>query len=578
MSPVMSPVVQSRVLHYPFSPGVRHRGVAPTADVSLTSPSSPYPRHEVRERSNERSVERRRLLHNPEQDDEMQHNIDTAMAMLPASPPNTLAAFLENVADGVLKPAGVEIVAETRIDAGRFWENRRVQNSLRRLLEMFQEHYKIVQPDELTKRAFDDMLKKAQQYRGRPLGSNLDEHNFSKALDDLLLWPPELSKGDKVEVFLALTVPNAHAVEHVWNSGTMMKELNLKSFQEGLVRVPYNLPDFPVPTADLNPKYCSRGSPKPAKGKTREVCLMIANVFSDGKTGLEKVKDFFLCGLLSAEEIQMSLDVLVPVALVDEAVMRIIRKSAQWMKKEEWEATVNSVRRRADSNAGEVQTAGTSTNDTVPEPASEPTTYDLSHQEDIDVQMQQRVVAVEPPTNWGVRIHTDEPQANLSAISTATAEEPSGGSFEEFTSGARTLVSGAQTEPMQTRELLKEEPVVNFYSPGPRRGHLCNWSTSQHRTLAEGAGSASDRPGNADEGAGTPQHNRSYLTDEPSEIEASASMTTGRRALSGTDPVAWVSLEMQNECNGPYLSRAFQKCCVIYQAKCRTPGFDDDDP
>merc|ERR1719487_1325362 len=79
------------------------------------------------------------VLEKFEQDD-MELNIANAVSMLPPSPPNTLTEFLDSVVTGELIPAMCH--PNTRIDTGRFWGNRRVQNSLRRLLEALEERFR----------------------------------------------------------------------------------------------------------------------------------------------------------------------------------------------------------------------------------------------------------------------------------------------------------------------------------------------------------------------------------------------------------------------------------------------------
>ena len=51
----------------------------------------------------------------------------------------------------------------------------------------------------------------------------------------------------------------------------------------------------------------------------------VATTFCLEKTGTDKTKDFFVCGLLSLEEIQMGLPRLLPTAVVEDAVIRVIR-------------------------------------------------------------------------------------------------------------------------------------------------------------------------------------------------------------------------------------------------------------
>jgi len=560
----------------PRSPGLQWRIVGST-DVSLTSPtrfprvlrstdvsiaSSPPMRsadhglersYDVarRDRIDERSLERDRQMH-----DQMKLNVSHTLAMLPASPPNTLVAFLADVAAGNLKPASAHV--ETRIDTARFWENRRVQNSLRRVLEALQEHFDIMQPEELGNKAFEAMMRKAQN-RGRLGFSTLDEASFSRALLDLNLWPSEMTEDDRTEAFLALTHPNAKGVVNILppeGIGKMSTELNNSRFCEGLSRVPYNLPDFPVPTIYLNTEYTCGNSSKPNKEKVLEVCYKIAEIFCESTIGLERVKDYFLCGLLSCEEIQacLGLDCLVPAALVDDAVMKIIRNTAKYFTHNEWQEMVHNVRMNPDLN-GEVVAA--ERQHTMPEPMSEPA--DETQPQDA---LESRVQA-DPLSNFMAE--------DLTSISIVTSEHQNQ-SFEDFTSENRTLAAGARTDPSDrptspspSRELLKEDVVIPVLSQMRNRmDPVVDWSTPQHRTLVENG--SSERVADADEGAGT-QHSRSYMAEASLETETSQILQVGRETLPGDDPVAWISLEMQNECRGPYLSKAFRRCCQIFQSK-----------
>merc|ERR1719409_2191530 len=132
-----------------------------------------------------------------------------------------------------------------------------------------------------------------------------------------------MSEEDRSEVFLALTVPTSVFVHSLASGQPQAKELTKRMFCEGLSRVPYNVPDFPVPTHLLT--QTQRGDRGYSNEVVGEVAQNIAGIFGTGQTGLEHVKDFFLCGLLSLEEIQGALPKLVPQSLVEEAVMKIIR-------------------------------------------------------------------------------------------------------------------------------------------------------------------------------------------------------------------------------------------------------------
>jgi hypothetical protein len=576
----ISPIQRARMIQSPMVP---YR-VVRSNDVSLSSPPARAKGIERRQ-SGEHFVEKEQsryygFTENKQKDDrEIKTAVQNAIAMLPASPANTLKDFLADVGAGVLTPAMAH-PHETRIDTGRFWENRRVQNSLRRLLEALQERFDIYDaPEALGKKAFEAMIAQAR-CRGRFDVNKLDEATFSQALLDLGVWPAEMTTEDRTEAFLALAMPNAHAVTHVARCGEMLKEVNIRNFSDGLAKVPYNIPDFPVPTEYLRREYMfSKTTPlEIRRATTAEVCLMISKIFNEPKTGLDNVKDYFLCGLLSCEEIQASLDCLVPAALVDQAVMKIIRETAAWFRKDEWTALVETVRLNPELNS-EVQASdrqrGQSTKESTNEPQSEPTHELSGHDDETPILLEATSASVEPPPSTvEARNHREDPVPVPVPVPTpipmVASDGRSTGTFDEFIHSSRTVAPCAQTEPMPSRELLKEDPVIPILSPGLRHRHLVDWTTPQNRAFGDSSGSASsDRPnqGTGDEAAGTPQHSHSIAIEEPQETEASQNMGLSRGSLSGDDPVAWISLEMQNECHGPYLSRAFQRCCQIYQAR-----------
>jgi hypothetical protein len=524
--------------------------------------------------------------------DDIQISIANAVAMLPPSPPNTLNDFLASVVAGELVPAMCH--SETRIDTPRYWENRRVQNSLRRLLEALQDSQLFgaddLAPPELGATAFDAILEWSQRnshehwlQSGHPLANSLDQRTFTKALAGLSSWPPEMSEEDKAEVFLALTVPTNVAVKNLFQSQSRPKELTKRMFCEGLARVPYNVPDFPVPTYLLS---CpSRSSLEYSPQVVAEVAQNIAAIFSLDQTGLDHVKDFFLCGLLSLEEIQVALPSLVPQNLVDEAVMMIIRKSANFFTTREWNKLVTSVRLQPELNNEEGQVSARTREPDQPDLESPPPRP--ARESPLGPLTASPVPNVEPPGTWQDRGDVPEfwqppadaipvavevstpgvpvaapravvvvPDLGYDNADDASPTPPSG------TGAGRPLAIGAQTQPLPFREIDKEMVVPLYHeAPASFQDFVVDWTSS----AIAARGSSAPSGHQADEGAGTPQRSSGA---EPAAPAAEAAGSYGARStLSGDDPVAWISLEMQNECHGPYLARAFARCCQLYEAR-----------
>jgi hypothetical protein len=465
---------------------------------------------------------------------DMQLSIKNAVAMLPPSPASTLKDFLKDVVNGHLIPAMCHV--ETRIETNRYWENRRVQNSLRRLLESLQERFESDESRtaEMSNKAFDCLLEWSQAHLLRRIDVNaLDETAFAESLTSLNLWPAEMSMDDRQEVFLALVVRNAGIVRFLREGEPLQKEITRAMFSTGLTRVPYNIPDFPVPQHLLRPEMAKKPySPH----SVDEVAKHITGVFADQQKGLNQVKDFYLCGLVSLEEIQIALPALVPTALVDEAVMQIIRKSSLHIMPREWRMLVSEVRLSPDRQGEELVSAR--------DPYTEQFDQMLDSPDFTDTQIAVANVTIEPPQGY-----VPEP-LNESAPWASGGNAPPAGTQDEATPQ---IVTQETIDLNGNTDGLLELPLRR------QPGNIVNWNTS--RGPAAGSGGAAHQ---ADEGAGTPQRgmNNGAIVEE-----AVSNMGAGRSTLSGDDPVAWISLEMMNECHGPYLALAFQRCCQIYEAR-----------
>lgn len=278
-------------------------------------------------------------------------NADLAVCM--PTPPdvpgpcNSIAAFLREAQASAATAAA--LVQRPRMDVTQYWEKRRVQNGLRRVLEALQERFGLEGDAQHTDLGivFERLVQQARLCG--PAGqvseeSELDEEQLSNALEELGLWPPELSLVDRSEVFSALLVPSSGATRAALN-GTTRSAPSKKCFCEGFDRVPFNMPDFPVPMHLLAPAL-QPPVEKFAPEQMLAVAEAVATTFCMEQTGLGRVKDFFLTGLLSLEEIQMALPRLVPHGLVEDAVARIIERGSPLLTTQEWQELVLNVRTR----------------------------------------------------------------------------------------------------------------------------------------------------------------------------------------------------------------------------------------
>jgi len=267
----------------------------------------------------------------------------------PSEPQNYVARFFRDASSD--PGSSVSLAVTPRMDVAQYWEKRRVQNVLRRVLEAIQERFNLdgeVQSGDFGT-VFDIVAQRSEhEHRRGPLDSHseisLPEPPFIAALDALGLWPPELSPEDRSEIFHALLVPSIAAARGVLSEKTPMRNgLTRRLFREGFECVPFNLPDFPVPT-HLMTSALQLPLEKFTSEQRNAVTEAVATTFCLEKTGVDKAKDFFMCGLLSLEEIQMGLPRLLPHAVVEDAVTRVIRKGAPLMSAEEWHNLVLAVR------------------------------------------------------------------------------------------------------------------------------------------------------------------------------------------------------------------------------------------
>lgn len=263
--------------------------------------------------------------------------IRSAVDFLPHTPPNALLDWLKYLVSGQMEPG------EPAPDGGKYWDKRRVQTSLRRLLESLQEWAEMRQVPEKDD-TFDDLTLAKEVMHGllqvlpgrrKTTAENvkLTEQEFINGIQMLGVWPPELTANDRKEVFAALLVPSQRVVRLLKEGRTNLpKALNCQLLADGLGCVPYILPDFPVPIHLL----------KAILLKPAEIAKDIAARFCSD-SGADSIKDFYISGLISLEEVQISLPYLLQIRKLEEAVELILR-SSQFFTTREWQQYVYSIR------------------------------------------------------------------------------------------------------------------------------------------------------------------------------------------------------------------------------------------
>eukprot|EP00746_Dinoflagellata_sp_MGD_P120753 gnl/MRDRNA2_/MRDRNA2_56158_c0_seq1.p1 gnl/MRDRNA2_/MRDRNA2_56158_c0~~gnl/MRDRNA2_/MRDRNA2_56158_c0_seq1.p1 ORF type:complete len:659 (+),score=117.43 gnl/MRDRNA2_/MRDRNA2_56158_c0_seq1:62-1978(+) len=386
-----------------------------------------------------------------------------------------------------------------RVDLARYWEKRRVQNSLRRMLEQIQERFELKGDANAAELAgvFEALLHCARVEEEAGLG----EHGFIVAMEQVGAWPPELTEADRSEIFMVLANPSGRSYPG------QPPNLMHWSLAEGLGNVPFNLPDFPVPTHLLS------GTATKAFGSTQiaNAAMAISETFCD--TGSSK--DLFGSRLISVEEIQAALVEILCTSLVEEAVLFIIRSSTVHFTPLEWQSLVFGPR------AHEV-------------PSLSPR-----------IQQQPQHVEHEAPDPIGA--------SQSSQPILGTPRQPTSTSTANVNSGAKNAATPSAA--------LKQESADGMHggSDYAKRAkgtplRVVDWSTPG-RAMGSPDGGKKNGVSDADEGAGG---RRSWNT---------ASKFGVVRAGEEDDPLLWLSMELHSECRGPFLEKAFVRCCQIYEER-----------
>jgi len=515
--------------------------------------------------------------------------LQNTVSMLPPSPGNSLLQFLHDVSNGDVEPASCNM--DPRIDAQRYWEMRRVQNSLRRVLEGLEELLGLevgASPTTISSALWEHFF---------PEFRCVDEQAFVAALERSGMWPPEMSAADRTEVFAALRVPSAAAVRALTAGQPPTMQLSRRMVCEGFARLPFNIPDFPVPASLYDPALVGLGVDQVAK--------LVAAAFSREVFGLEKTKDYYLTGLLSLEQIQAALPYVVKDSVVEQAAAQVIRTATAMFTPREWQTMVLSIR------VGPLQQE-----EAEPDPAQlREQQHHFLHQQHQELEQQhllqqllcqeqqlavqdrrlqqQQMVPPTPPRApcrdllASPRMHSRQCDGGYgaSAIAAAAPSNGNGGADSPPTERRRRQTvpsgspqsAGAMTEPLSNRGVLCGEPV-KFTESFARSGifpHIMDWRSSPDDA---GGGAATDAAAAAQDCAEASFLDPSgHQADEGAGLRPSAQeQTNGVQEQVGLpspeaerqdDPVRFISLDMHNECLGPFLSDAFIRCCQLYESR-----------
>jgi len=453
-----------------------------------------------------------------------EHRPDDVVArtekLIPETPPNTLVEWLKLVETRQVEPA--MYAATTTIDVSRYWDKRRIQTCVRRLLEAIQDrlqerlalhhlgHEASTGPDngggvDLATQVFQAIITDLPQFRNSmpPDMVALDANTFIDGIQAIHGWPDELTAADRAEVFAALMVPSIKAVRALRTGQHKMAwQLTRISFGDGIANVPYTMPDFPAAKDDTQAESETFTPLRVAKD--------LAETFASDVAGLELVKDFFLTGLLSLEEIQIALPYLAELSLLEKAVELVIRTGTRHFTQSDVEKLVYAP--RTQEMAGEAM-AGENADWVAAQALSQ--------------------VSTEAPSA-SPQLHRESPDVTSGYNHSETSEAPTPG-----------MRSGPATAPLPTREVRNEEAVMFQHSAyRDDRYQIVDWKTALNPI-----GRSRSHKG-ADEAAG---------------LQAQQPLVQPEVEPQPQDIAQLLCLEWHQECKGPFLARAFVKCCQIYQ-------------
>lgn len=534
--------------------------------------------------------------------------IHNTASMLPPSPGNTLAAFLSDVLRGDVDPA--LCCSEPKIDPQRYWETRRVQNSVRRLLECLQDLLRL----EAGTPACEVANAVWEAFFFEYLA--VDEQVFVSVLDHISAWPPEMSHADRVEVFAALRVPSAASLRALVTGQPLALQVSARMLGEALSRLPFNIPDFPVPSHLYHPQF--------ARLTVEQVAALIACAFSREVQCLDRSKDYYMTGLLSLEQIQAGLPCTVKDSLLELAVAQVIRVGTSMFSNHEWHMLVLSIRlspidpnEAADPERARRQQERYQLLQQQHEFEQQQLLQQLilkesqlAAQERRKQQHQMLFIPPSPAPTPAREMHRDVRMVGSPVLQTRQVDCGLGASAAVAAGSCRpgedspphrprrqTVPSQSpnlgvpMTEPLPHRSVhLAEQPVVftETFSKSGKLAHIINWDSSRPAAAAdatagvepsllpplegspvrEGDVSAQTDLGHqADEGAGSRTAEALSLQGCSSLEEQCATEPAETEGGRVDDAVRFISLDMHNECLGPFLALAFVRCCQLYEAQ-----------
>ncbi|CAK0845090.1 unnamed protein product [Prorocentrum cordatum] len=374
-----------------------------------------------------------------------------------------------------------------------------------------------------------------------PADTGLDEDGLTQTLERLDLWPPELSPGDRSEVFTALRVPAVAAVRALRHGQPLPRRVSRRLFCEGFARVPFNLPDFPVPTHLL--------STDPAIG-VEQVAQAIATTFCNWRAGLELVKDFWMSGLLSLEEIQTALPFLVRHTQVEDAALRVIRVGATLFTPQEWHTMVRVPRESIGLLMPQTERQ-TAECEALPRQSLTP--VDLSAREARLAALQASPTPAPPWHRQDLRQETPPQAAPGRLPAAAAAELPSsrgpgpsgGGARRALAAGCRVNIDWSTARPVDSNGHDSDVTL------------LCGHQADEGAGLRDGGGRPLPGPSSAAAAA-------------PSAAAASSCQATPQLPEAAGDPARFISLDRDlpnDDCRGPFLAVAFVRCCQLYESR-----------
>jgi len=508
--------------------------------------------------------------------------------IMPAPRENGITKFFHEALRGSASAAALAL--QPRMDVSAYWEKRRIQSLMRRLLETLQERFGVesdAAASELA--AVFDVLLTAETVGGDAASLALDEEHFCRALDAAEGWPLELVASDRSEIFSALLVPSLAAARAVLNAEQSLgASIVSRDFCEGLERVPFNLPDFPVPDHTLHLANTLSAEAYTVE-QTDAVASAIATTFCMDSTGLDKVKDFFLSGLLALEEIQRALPRLVPCGLVEDAVTQIICRGAPLFSPDDWENLVASVRRQQAESGDAAAGAPTCFVDGGDDPASQSTTAPIAEEglPQLGEPLDAHVCLASPPVQHRDIDVSAPPPASAPAAAPCVGVAADGFFSEAAPSEAHRFRGRAEpvTEPLPTRELRSEDPVCFLHGASTECPALLAAAVPRPLPLHDGAAAMATRSAvGADIGSADAARVVDWTTATTSGRLGAIQLGEGGGGIMSSgaagglagdskdqagpvDHLAWINLDLHHECGGPYLARAFVLACQLYERR-----------